>query len=643
MATEFGYTGKILRVDLSTGSTSDIATMEYADRFLGGRGIAAKIYWDEVSPDTEALDPENRLLFFTGPLTGVAGLASSRLQICGKSPATTPEHFSYSSLGGSWGAYLKFAGYDGIIVQGKSEKPVYLFIHDGIAEIRDASHLWGKNTAEVQAKLKSELGSATRVITTSAAGDNMVIFASLLADNDASGAGGMGAVMGSKRLKAIAVSGSSQVTVANPQRLRELNQYIRELKMGTSKQPRESPASPKMKWDLCWGCIGSCMRATYKADDGRQGKFICQAASVYQSWARQYYGEPNDVPFRATRLCDDYGLDTKAISPLLTWLSRCRQAGILTDENTGMPISQLGSLEFIETLVQKISLRDGFGDILAQGALRAAELVGNEAAEQISDFPFKGGNKITYGPRIYIGTGLLYMVEPRPPVPELHEISHLVVQWLKWVNNENDAYVSSDVIRAIARKFWGSELAADFSTYEGKALAARIIQDREYVKECLMLCDLFWPITDVKYSENHVGDPTIESNLLSAVTGKEWAEDQLYRLGERVFNLQRAILVREGHQGSASDTLPEICYTLPLDTDSRNPECLVPGQNGEVLSKKGAVVDRDKFQKMKAEYYQLRGWDTTSGLQTTAMLNELGLQDIARELESRGLTAEVFS
>ena len=186
-----------------------VPTMDYADRFLGGRGVAAKIYWDEVSPDTRALDPANRMIFITGPLAGFSGLAGSRWQVCGKSPATTPEHFCYGNLGGSWGAYLKFAGYDGIIVQGKSEKPVYLSIDDGTVEIRDASSLWGKQSIEVREILKGELGSATRVVASGTAGDNLVVFASLLADNDSSGTSGFGAVMGSKKLKAIAVAGSN--------------------------------------------------------------------------------------------------------------------------------------------------------------------------------------------------------------------------------------------------------------------------------------------------------------------------------------------------------------------------------------------------------------------------------------------------
>jgi aldehyde:ferredoxin oxidoreductase len=260
MVTTFGYTGKILRVDLSSGSTIDTPTMDYAERFLGGRGIAAKIYWDEVSPDVKAFDPENRLIFMTGPLAGLADLAGSRWQIYGKSPTTTPEHFCYSNLGGNWGAYLKFAGYDGIVIREKSDKPVYLFLHEGIAEIRDASFLWGKGSVETRDILKGELGSTTGVAASGPAGDNMVTFASLLADNDASGSSGFGAVMGSKKLKAIAVRGDKEPIVANPERLYELTEYIRELKKGTAKKPQQSAASPKLIQEICYGCMTGGIR-----------------------------------------------------------------------------------------------------------------------------------------------------------------------------------------------------------------------------------------------------------------------------------------------------------------------------------------------------------------------------------------------
>lgn len=645
MATEFGYAGKILRVDLSSGRVTDVPTVNYADRFLGGRGIAAKIYWDEVPPDITALDPANRLIFVTGPLAGLPGLAGSRWQVCGKSPATTPEHFCFSNLGGSWGAYLKFAGYDGIIIQGKSDKPVYLFLHDDIVEIKDAAYLWGKPAIEARETLKGELGNATRVVATGTAGDNLVVFATLLADDDSSGTGGFGAVMGSKNLKAIAVAGSRKVTVASPERLQELRGYIRELRKGAVSESGESrrgvtldaATSAKRKKELCYGCISGCGRSMYTADNGQQGKLMCQASGLYQSFASKYYGKSNDVPFQATKLCDDYGLDTKVISPIITWLSRCAEAGILTDESTGIPISKLGSFEFIETLVKKIALRDGFGDILAQGVLRAADLVGHRAKEQIVNHSFKAGQQMSYGPQMYITTGLLYMVEARQPIQELHEVTRPVGDWVEWVKQSKESYLSSDAIRAIAKRFWGSELAADFSSYEGKALAAKKIQDRQYAKESLILCDFSWPMTNSRYSADHIGDPAVESKIVAAVTGREVDEYGLYQLGERVFNLQRAIFVREGHQGRQSDLLPETCYTTPLESDGRNAECLAPGKDGQVITRKGMVVAREKFERMKDEYYQLRGWDVATGLPTEAKLEELQLGDIREDLRRRGL------
>ncbi len=611
-------------------------TMDYADRFLGGRGIAARVHWDEVQPEVKAFDPENRLSIFTGPLAGFNGLGSSRWTVCGKSPLTIHEQFSYSNLGGSWGVRLKFAGYDGIIIQGVSDKPVYLFLQDGSAEIRDASSLWGRSTVETRDILKNELGSPAAVVACGPAGENLVAFASLLADNDASGSCGFGAVMGSKNLKAIAVRGSGKVTAANPDRLQELTSYVRELKRGSVGEGQvDLIAGPKMKKDVCYGCIGACIRQTFEASDGTIGKFACGSAYFYQERAMRYYSQWNEVPFFATRLCDGYGLDTESIQTLIMWLSRCHKAGILTDENTGIPLSKMGSLEFIETLTEKVSLREGFGDILARGLVRAADAVGKGSQELITDYTSKAGYGSEYCPRMYIVSGLLYAMEPRLPINQVHEIGVPLFSWLAWVNKAEGAYLSSDVFRRVAGRFWGSELAADFSTYDGKALAAAIIQDRECVKESLILCDWMWPITHVKHSDDHIGDPSLESKLLSAVTGNEVSESELYRAGERIFNLQRAIHTREGHRGRVSDILPEPFYSRPLKWAVQDPECLAPGKDGEVISRKGAVVDRNEFERMKDEYYEIRGWDVATGLQTKAKLEGLGLKDVADYLEQR--------
>ncbi|MBN2098600.1 MAG: hypothetical protein JW753_03280 [Dehalococcoidia bacterium] len=647
---EYGYAGKIMRVDLSSGQASTVGTKEYAGRFLGGRGIGARIYWEEVPLGAGPFDAANRLIFITGPLCGVPAIGGSRWEICGKGPSSPPR-FSYGNLGGRWGAALKFAGYDGIIVQGKSEHPVYLFVHDDTVEFRDASGLWGKGAIETREALKAELGSSARVVTIGPAAENMAVMATLLADNDASGSGGLGAVMGSKKLKAIVVrEGREGVKIAQPEKLRELTAHYRDLRRcfptdgweylsrwsrDPTMEPRLMPG-PEMKKDPCYGCLGRCARKVYVSGDGQRGKFLCHSAFFYQPWVDKHHGDWNDVAFEATWLCDSYGLDAVAIDFMISWLHLCHQAGILTDESTGIPISKLGSAEFIETLTRKIAFREGFGDLLAQGIRKAAEAVGPAAKEQVGlagHLAEPGYHP--YGPRLYNTNALLYAMEPRMPIQQVHEIGLIMAKWS--AGTRGLTAVNSDVIRTVARKFWGGELAADFTTWEGKALAAKMIQDREFVEASLILCNFLWPITDCDPSPDKVGDPGLESRILSAVLGNDTTEEDLYRIGGRILNLQRAILVREGHRGRQFDTLPDHFFNLPVQYDQANADCVVPGKGGEVVSRKGAVVDRNEFERMKDEYYQLRGWDVATGLQTGRALDKAGLSDVARDLDKRGL------
>ncbi|MFC1963445.1 aldehyde ferredoxin oxidoreductase N-terminal domain-containing protein [Chloroflexota bacterium] len=669
---QYGYSGKILRVDLSSRSVTNVSTLDYADRFVGGRGIATKIYWDEVPSHIKAFAPENRLIIMTGPLGGLPGLSGSIWQIYGKSPATIPEQFCYCNLGGNWGANLKFAGYDGIVVQGMSENPVYLLIYDDIVEIRDASHLWGKSSIDVRGILKQELGDSVKIMATGPAGDNMVTFASVLAENDASGSSGFGAVMGSKKLKAIAVRGRHKITTARPEELRELTKYVRELNRDVQMVPVTVYAKiPEVteKQYACYGCISGCARTIAETKDGKKSKRFCQSGCFYQNFVRDYYRGYNDVVIQAYRLCNQYGLDTRVVEAIANWISRCNALGILTDEGTGIPLSKAGSLEFIETLVRKIALREGFGDVLAEGPLRAARSVGRAAEEVIKAYASTAeGRAPAFDPRAYITTGIIHAMEPKQAMWQLNEIGKTMPHWVGWALKNTvpidsyksgqqhplahrlliddpealkaaiaGCYVSSHVIRKIAKKFWGGEVAADFTTFEGKALAAKKIQDRSYAKECLVLCSIVWPNLHTVYSENHVGDSTIESKLLSAVTGRDIDPEGLDRIGEKVFNLNRAILVREGRKGRESDKLPEICFTAPLAIEAYNPECLVPGKCGEITSKKGVTLDKSQFEAMKEEYYWLRGWDIATGLQSSGKLEELGLGDIVDDLRQREL------
>ena len=388
------------------------------------------------------------------------------------------------------------------------------------------------------------------------------------------------------------------------------------------------------------GCTGGfCFRGTYTSSNGKTGKYMCGSATFYVLRARNYYGESNEVPFLANVLCNEYGVDTHQVDVMMQWLSKCHRAGVLTEEDTGIPFSKQGSLEFIETLVRKIGLREGIGDTLALGTLRAADALGDAAREQLTDYITRSGHfALIENPRMYISTGLLYATEPRQPMGQLNEMGSLNL-WLMWVYKQEGAFVTSDVFRAIGRRLQGSEEAVDFTSYGGKALAAKMVQDREYAKDCLVLCGYLFPVMFSPNTPDHVGDPTLESRLLSAVTGRDVDEEGLNRIGERVFNLQRAILVREGHRGRESDTISDYNFTKPLKFDLHNPELLSPGAGDGVVSKRGAVLDRDRFEGLKEEYYGLRGWDPATGLQTVAGLEDLGLGDVARDLEREGLTA----
>jgi len=327
------------------------------------------------------------------------------------------------------------------------------------------------------------------------------------------------------------------------------------------------------------------------------------------------------------------------MAAIIKWLKDGYDASVLTEANTGLPLSKYGSWEFIETLVKKISLREGFGDVLAQGLPQAADSIGGKAKELITDYLDKNGQNMVYGPRLYNVSGIFYATEPRMALPVLHEMTMPIGKWKEWIKGADGAYMSYDILCDVGRRFWGSELAFDCSTCDGKAITAKRIQDRIRAEESLILCAFFYPLRACESNKTHESDPTIESRLYSAVTGNETDEEGLNRIGERVFNLERAVLAREDPRGKKVDEIPEFNFTVPIEGEHLNAELLVPGKDGEPITKKGTVVDREKFAQMMGEYYELRGWDKSSGLQTKQKLAELDLGDIAAGLAQRGLVA----
>jgi aldehyde:ferredoxin oxidoreductase len=378
--------------------------------------------------------------------------------------------------------------------------------------------------------------------------------------------------------------------------------------------------------------------------DGTFHKYMCVAPLFYQDAAKRYYGEWStravEAPVQAAMMCDDYGLDAMSVMAMLMWLGRCYAKGILNDTITGMQIMTIGSLEFIEKMLKMIALREGFGAVMAKGTIKAAESLGAKAREQVTFYVSRAGHITLYDPRMFPAHALFYAMEPRQPIQQLHEMSLPLYKWMDWVEGITTAYVTTDVFRKLAKVYWGSELAADFSTYEGKALAAVKIQDRQYSRECLVTCDFpFDNSSSVMYSDDHIGDPALESKMLAAVVGGEPDEQGLYRTGERVFNLQRAILAREGHRSRTADVLDESFYTRPLKVAGFDSECKAPGKDGKIISRRDMVVERDKFEAMKDEFYRLRNWDVATGLQTKKLLESIGLEDIVDEMGERGLLA----
>jgi len=628
-----GWCGQILKIDLSNGRTSILDTMSYADRFLGGRGIATRIYWEEVLPEISAFDPENRLIFMIGPLVATGTPAAARCMVIGKSPMLMPEGFCYGNIGSFFGPYLKRAGYDGLVIHGRSSKPVYLLIHGNNVQIHDASSLWGKGTYATGTILKQQFGKKVRFITTGAAGENLCRSANLMTENDGSVTGGFGAVFGSKNLKAIAVMGGGGPSTAHPEKLKELGKKVYYLCQGPPQTDPGRKKTKSRKTAHCYQCAMDCeFRAVARAASGKDLIGMCQAMFVYHEWILDRNDEPEEAAFDATWLCNDLSICTMEMYNIIAWLDACFTSGYFSPEETGLHIEALGKLSFFEKLAHMIAERKGLGDLLAQGLLRAGERLGEKAKAHFSDEVSDVGGAAEYAGRAYLTNALLYAFEPRQPIGMLHEMSRLLGKWVDYLNDPRSSPVTADVFRAAALKFWGHEKAWDMMTPEGKACAAARIIDRTIVKDSLGLCDAVWPIMISWNTPDHVGDSKMESRTFHAATGIEIDEDGLNKYGERIFNLQRAILLREGLQPEQDDYPAAFNFTNPVKEIYLNPDVIVPGRGEEVISRKGQTLDRNIYAKMLNEFYRIRGWDPESGLQRADVLKSQGLSDVARDL-----------
>ena len=611
-----GFMNKILKVDLTTKSIkTEPVDLEVSKKYLGGKGYAIYLLYQYIkeyeakgiSPkDIDPLGPENVLIFATGPATGVAGFPSPGRHHIMTLKAPLTGSIGSGNSGGEWGIYLKFSGFDMIVIEGASEEPVYLSIVDGNAEIRDAKDLWGKNTFDTSRILQKRIGRKnTRVACIGPAGENLVYMASIINDKHRSGGrGGLGAVMGSKKLKAIVVSGSEKVKIADPENFKEVSKKVIE-KMRKNPVTAQSLPSygtavlvkvinnagilPYKNWNTgvnpdadtisgetmaekylikrkpCWGCIIGCGRVT-KVESGPYQILYSEGPEYESIWSLGSSTAVGNIEaiIKANHYCDELGMDTISMGSTIAAAMELNEKGYIPEEDLQGLDLRFGNASAMVEAVWRTAYKVGFGKYLALGSKRLCEIYGHPEFSM----SVKGLEMPAYDPRGAKGIGLGYATSNRGGC-------HVT------------AYTISPEILGIPEKI-------DPLTPEGKAKWVITFQDFTDVVNSAVNClfDTF-ALGIEDYAE-----------LLSKVTGWSLTADQLMKIGERIYNLERVIINKYGFDGS-HDTLPKRLLTDPM------PEGPAKGQ----------VVELDK---MKKEYYELRGW--IDGKPTPQKLKELGIE-----------------
>ncbi len=615
----YGYSGQILRVNLSQGTTSADALDElFCRKHLGGAGFVSYFLLKELQPGIDPLSPENKLIFALGPVTGVPLPGSARHCVGAKSPLTGG--YAKSESGGFWGAELKHAGYDAIIVEGKAQKPVYLWIHDGEVSIKDASHLWRKNTKETQETIQAELGdSRIRVAAIGLGGENLVRFACIMNDlKDAAGRGGMGAVMGSKNLKAIAVRGHKMPEVAESERLKELRQWVlahRELWASFAEYGTGAPAimeagmtsgnlpvrnfadgefpeiskitggavkdTIRIKMEGCYACPVRCKKVVkvnepYSVDPDYGGPEYETLAAIGSNCG------VSDLKAiaKGNELCGSYSLDTISTGVVISFAMECFENGLLTTKDTDGIELRFGSAEAMLKTIELIARRQGIGDILAEGTARAAQKIGKGAIEFAMQV--KGVEIPMHEPRVKAAMGLGYAVNPHGAdhCASLHDTL------FSQPGRSLDTFKSLGILEPLSADDLGPRKVSMF----------RDVQLFRIAQDSLVLC-YFLP-----YDVGQTVD------ILAAVTGWRTSTTEIMRMAERTLTMARLFNIREGLT-AADDKLPNRFFQ--------------PKRNG-VLSTK--FYDPQQLERAKSYYYTLMGWDAKTGIPTPEKLQELGIE-----------------
>lgn len=594
----YGWTGKLLRVNLTEGTiTTEALRKPWAEEYIGARGLGSKYLYEEVDPAVDPLSPENKIIFATGPLTGTLATSGGRYNVVTKGPLTGT--IAASNSGGYWGPELKYAGYDMIIIEGKAAEPTYLWIFNDRVELRCAAKLWGKSTHEATDIIVSETDPEAKVACIGPAGEKLVKFACVINDKHrAAGRTGVGAVMGSKNLKAIAVRGTKGIRVADPKRFMEA---VIDARKKLEASPVNSQGLPAYGTNVLVNIInavggfptrnfqesvfegaekisGETLAATYllrpkacascTSRCGRVsavGEVTGEGPEYEAVWAYGAQCGIDDLASitKANFLCNELGLDPITMGSTIGCAMELYERGILKKERVGMDL-YFGNAEAILELTRKTALREGFGDELAEGSYRLASKYGHPELSMTA----KKQEMPAYDPRALQGMGLEYATSNRGGC-------HV------------RGYMTSAEVLGIPEKL-------DPAAIEDKPEWTKTFQDLTAAIDSSGLC-LF-----ITFG---LGAPEVASQL-SAATGIDYTTEKIMECGERVWNLERLFNLKAG-LSAEDDTLPPRLLHEPIPAGPM----------------KGSVC---RLGEMLPKYYELRGWDK-NGVPKEEKLEELKL------------------
>jgi aldehyde:ferredoxin oxidoreductase len=613
-----GYMGKMLFVDLSKQKLRDEALdQKLCRQFIGGYGIGARILFSGQKGGVDPLGPDNTLGILSGPFTGTPAVSGTRYTVVGKSPLTGG--WGDANSGGYFGAFMKFAGYDALFFTGISEKPVYLFINNGKAELREAGHIWGKDTYETEEVLKSELGKDVEVACIGPAGENRSLISAIINRSRTAARSGLGAVMGSKRLKAVAVKGNMKVPLADEQKTKELRKkytaelgghivwlkpfgtpFLVDIGVLTGDSPvrnwagvgvidfpdfqplaKEAVIERTMKKFACYMCPIGC-GGVMKEGTGEYKYAAGTRRPEYETTAMfgtNCLNNNLESIIKAGDVCDRYGVDTISAGASIALAIECYEKGLVTKRDTDGIEMTWGNHKAIVAMTEKLVKREGFGDVLADGVKVAAEKIGKGADQYAIHV---GGQELpAHDPKhaFYLATS--YKMDPTPG-------HHFVGSEL----SDAPAYPSG-----LLPEF-------DLKSFAGRGEARKRGSNFHQAVVCTGTClFVFWAYPNV--------DPI--ADFMRVVTGWDVTDEELLKTGERIANLRQAFNVREG--------LNPLKFKVP-DRVLGEP----PLNEGPVA---GVTVDEDTMIK---EYLMAMDWDLKTAKPSKKKLLELGLADVAQEL-----------